>query len=73
MQLTILTADDRTFFMEIDATMQLGDVLALVAAEAEHDPEAIALVYNGEVMQDREKALKDYGMTSNEEAVQMIK
>lgn len=73
MQLTILTADDRTFFMEVDATMQLGDVLALVAAEAEHDPESIALVYNGQMMQDREKALKEYGMTSNEEAVQMIK
>lgn len=73
MQLTILTADDQTFFMEIDATMQLGDVLALIAAEADQDPESIALVYNGEPMQDREKALKDYGMTSNEEAVQMIK
>lgn len=73
MQLTILTAGDQTFFMEIDAAMPLGDVLALVAAEADQDPEAIALVYNGEPMQDREKTLKDYGMTSNEEAVQMIK
>lgn len=72
MQLTVLTADDRTYFIEIDPTMELGDVLALLGAEADQDPETIGLVFNGTVMDDRRKSLRDYGMTGNEEAVQMV-
>ncbi|KAJ9101834.1 hypothetical protein QFC21_003174 [Naganishia friedmannii] len=72
MQLTVLTSDERTYFIEIDPTMELGDVLALLGAEADQDPETISLVFNGTVMDDRGKTLKDYGMTGNEEAVQMV-
>lgn len=72
MQLTVLTADDRTYFIEIDPAMELGDVLALLGAEADQDPETIGLVFNGTVMDDRRKSLRDYGMTGNEEAVQIV-
>ncbi len=37
MQLTILSHDDKTYFMEIGQEMQLGDLLALVAAEVRED------------------------------------
>lgn len=73
MQLTVLTSDERTYFIEIDPSMELGDVLALLGAEADQDPETIGLVFNGSVMDDRGKTLRDYGMTGNEEAVQMVK
>jgi hypothetical protein len=72
MHLTIITADDRTFFMEIDPSMLLADVRALVGAEAGQEVDSFELVFGGEAMRDPTKAMESYGLGSGEEVVQMM-
>lgn len=72
MHLTIIADDDRTFSMEIDPSMSLADVKALVGAESGEDTESFELVFGGEVMQEGTRAVESYGLKSGEEVVQMM-
>lgn len=73
MHLTIISADDdRTFAMEIDSSMLLDDVKALVGAESGQEVETFNLVWGGEVMSQGERTVGSYGLSNGEEIVQMV-
>ncbi|KAG7562874.1 hypothetical protein FFLO_01703 [Filobasidium floriforme] len=72
MQLTVFANDgDQTYYLEVDASMHLEDLVALISAESGEPPEQITLLYNGQRLADPKKDLSSYGLTSNEEIVQM--
>lgn len=73
MHLTIISSDDdRTFAMEIDPSMQLADVKALVGAESGQEVDTFNLVWGGEVMRQGERTVGSYGLSGREEVVQMV-